>query len=128
MIPSKQSSSKRCSVIICINDDDADLINDSEEKEKTQLQSVIPIFAEFNLQINGRKKKHMVLKRDQKKNEIWRSTKKFSSLMGDEDMLCRKQLSITTLYNLNNIWIRKNRVREYVQIKLYKTIVKPVLM
>ena len=57
MIPSKQSSSKRCSVIICINDDDADLINDSVEKEKTQLQSVIPIFAEFNLQINGRKKK-----------------------------------------------------------------------
>ena len=58
MIPSKQSSAKRCSVIICINDDDddADLINDCVEKEKTQLQLVIPIFAEFNLQINGRKK------------------------------------------------------------------------
>ena len=59
MIPSKQSSAKRCSVIICINDDDdddADLINDCVEKEKTELQLVIPIFAEFNLQINGRKK------------------------------------------------------------------------
>ena len=62
MIPSKQSSAKRCSVIICINDDDddddddADLINDCVEKEKTQLQLVISIFAEFNLQINGRKK------------------------------------------------------------------------
>ena len=59
MIPSKQSSAKRCSVIICINDDDdddADLINDCVEKEKTQLQLVIPIFAEFDLQINGRKK------------------------------------------------------------------------
>ena len=59
MIPSKQSSAKRCSVIICINDDDdddADLINDCVEKEKTQLQLVIPIFAEFNLQINCRKK------------------------------------------------------------------------
>ena len=61
MIPSRQSSAKRCSVIICINDDDdddddADLINDCVEKEKTQLQLVISIFAEFNLQINGRKK------------------------------------------------------------------------
>ena len=29
---------------------------------------------------------------------------------------------------MNNIWIRKNRIREHVQVKLYKTIIKPVLM
>ena len=49
--------------------------------------------------------------------------------MGDqEDMLRRKQLSTTVLHNLNNIWIRKNKVRKYVQKKLNKTIVKPVLI
>ena len=47
--------------------------------------------------------------------------KKFGSLMGDqEDILCRKQLSTTALHNLNNTWIRKNRIREPVQQKFYK--------
>ena len=42
--------------------------------------------------------------------------------IGDqEDIQCRKQLSTTALHNLNNIWIGKNRIREYVQVKLYKT-------
>ena len=49
--------------------------------------------------------------------------------MGDqEDILRRKQLSTTSFYNLSNIWIKKNRTREHVRLKLNKTIVKPVLM
>ena len=48
--------------------------------------------------------------------------------MGDkEEILRRKELSTTTLHNLNNIWIRKNRIREHA-LKLYKNIVKPVLI
>ena len=47
---------------------------------------------------------------------------------GQEDILRRKQLSTTALHNLKKIWMRKNRIREHVQLKLYKTIVKPVLM
>ena len=45
-----------------------------------------------------------------------------------EDILRSKQLSLTALYNLSNIWIRKNRIREHLRLKLYETIVKPVLM
>ena len=49
--------------------------------------------------------------------------------MGDQkDILHRKQLSTTALHNPNNVWIRKNRIREHVRLKLYKTIVKLVLM
>ena len=49
--------------------------------------------------------------------------------MGDQqDILRRKQFSIRALHNLNNIWNRKNRIREHVRLKLYKTIVKPVLL
>ena len=106
-----------------------DLINDCADKKKRQLQLVTPTFAEFNLQINNTKTEHTVLKRSDKKNEDWRSTKKLGSLKGDqEDILRRKQLSTTALYNLNNIWIRKTRIRERIRLKLYKTIVKPVLI
>ena len=88
--------------------DDTDLINDCAEKKKRQLQLVTPTSAEFNLQINDTKTKHMVLKRGDKKNEEWQSTKKLGSLMDNqEDILRRKQLSTTALHNLNNIWIWK---------------------
>ena len=103
----------------CIYADDTDLINDCAEKKKRQLQLVTPTFAEFNLQINDDKKEHTVLKRGDKKNEELRSTKKLGSLMGDqEDILHRKQLSTTALHNLKNIWIRKNKKREHVHLKL----------
>ena len=62
-------------------------------------------------------------------NELWRNTKKLGSLLGDkEDILQRKQLAIASLRNLNEIWIRKNRIRPEIRLKLYKTIVKPVLL
>ena len=109
--------------------DDTDLINDCAENKKVQLQLVTLTFAEFNLQINGTKTEHRVLKRSDKKNEEWSSTKKLDTLMGDQgDIIRRKQFSITAFFNLNNIWIRKNRMREHVRLKLYKTIVKTVLL
>ena len=43
-------------------------------------------------------------------------------------MLRRKQISAIALHNLNNISIRKNRIKEHAVVKLYKSIVKPVLM
>ena len=105
------------------------MINDCTGKKKRQLQLVTPTFAEFNLQINDTKTEHTVLKRCDNENEEWSSTKKLDSLMGgQEDILRRKQLSTTAIHNLNNIWIRKNRVREHVWLKLYKTIVKQVFM
>ena len=111
----------------CICADVTDLINNSSGKKKRQLQLVTHTFAKFHLQINDIKTEHTVLKRGEKKNKEWRSTKKLSSLMGDQkDMRRRKQLSTTALHNLNNIWIRKNRIREHVRVKLYKTKVKPV--
>ena len=45
-----------------------------------------------------------------------------------EDILRRKQRSTRALHNLNNICIRKNRIKEHALVKLYKIIVKLVLM
>ena len=90
------------------------------------MQLVTPIFAEFNIQINDTKTEHTVLKRTGKKDEEWRNTKKLDSLMSDqEDILRAKQLLTTAFHYLDNIWIRKNRIRKPVRLKLYKTIVKP---
>ena len=106
-----------------------DLINDCAEKNKRQLQLVTPTSAEFNLQINDTKAEHTVLKSSDKKIEELRITNKLGLLMGEqEDILRKKQLLTTALHNLNNIWIRKDRIREYVRLKLYKIIVKPLLM
>ena len=70
-----------------------------------------------------------MLKRGEKKNEDRRSTKKLSSLIGNrEDILRRKQRSTAALHNLNSIWIRKNRIREHVQVKLYKTVIKKTVL
>ena len=49
--------------------DGIDLINNSAERKKRQLQLVTPTFAEFNLQINDAKTEHTILKRGEKKNE-----------------------------------------------------------
>ena len=65
----------------CIHADDTDLFNDCGEKKKRQLQLVTPSFFQFNLQINDTKTVHTVLKRRDKKNEYWRSTKKLGSLI-----------------------------------------------
>ena len=65
----------------CIFADDTDLINDSVERGKRQLQLVTLIFAELNLQINATKIEHTILKRDEKNNEEWCSTKNLSSLI-----------------------------------------------
>ena len=47
---------------------------------------------------------------------------------GQQEILRRKQRSTRALHNLNNIWTRKNRIKERVVVKRYKTIVKLVLM
>ena len=71
----------------------------------------------------------MMLKRGEKKNDDRRSTKKLGSLIGNrEDILRRKQRSTAALHNLNSIWIRKNRIREHVQVKLYKTVIKKTVL
>ena len=109
--------------------DNTNLISNCTEKKKLQLMLVTPTSAEFNLQINDTKTEHTVLKKSEKENEECHSMKKLGSLMCDqEDILRRKQLSTTALHNLKNIWTKKNRIREHVQLKHYKTIAKPVLM
>ena len=109
--------------------DDADFVNGTNNQRDKLVNAIADTSPAYNLIINGTKTEHTILKRGDMNNELWRNTKKLGSLLGDkEDILQRKQLTIASLGNLNEIWIRENRIRPEIRLKLYKTIVKPVLL
>ena len=61
--------------------------------------------------------------------EGWRSTKKVGSLVGDkEDVERRRKLSTVALNKLMNVWISDDKIKTNIKIKLYKSLVKSVLI
>ena len=109
--------------------DDADFIADSKEKRDRIINTAPNILKKHNLKVNATKTEHTILKRSEKCNEEWRSTRKLGSLLGDaEDIVRRKQLASGALNKLNSMWIRKNKIRSDIRINLYRAIVKPVLL
>ncbi|GFR88115.1 hypothetical protein ElyMa_004243400 [Elysia marginata] len=64
-----------------------------------------------------------------KEETEWRKTKKVGSLTGDtEDVERRKQLSNVALHKLKNVWISKDKIKRETKIKLYKSLVKSILI
>ena len=100
------------------------------EKRRTKLLKIAKnVLVRDNLKINESKTEHTVLKGGDKLSESWRNTKKLGSLLGSsEDIMRRKQLSIAATRNLDNIWIRNTSIRKTTRIKLYKTLIKPILL
>ena len=108
--------------------DDADFITNNPYRKEKLLSIVKESLLKQNLKVNEAKTEITVLKRGDRNTEMWRNVKKLGSLIGDsEDILRRKQLSIVASRKLNQIWIRNNKIKQEIRIKLYKTIVKPVL-
>ena len=82
-----------------------------------------------NLKVNNSKTEQIEIFRGDRNTERWRTVKKLGSLLGDtEDIQRRKQLSIASMNRLNNIWFRKDHISEQLRLKLYRTLVKPVLL
>ena len=128
--------------------DDVDFIA-HEVKRKENLQSKVKtILLKENLKVNETKTEETILERKNKgdhyicdnlsetkliikKNETeeWRKTKKLGSLLGvTEDINRRKQLATAALIKMNTIWIRKDKIKQTLRVKLYKAIVKPILL
>ena len=100
---------------------------DKEERDNT-LKAAKKIFPTRNLKINEDKTEHTEIKRGDRNTESWRYAKKVGSLIGDtEDIMRRKQLAIASMNNLFKIWIRQDHISEIRRLKLYQTLVKPVL-
>ena len=108
--------------------DDADFINNNPLRNDRIISIVKESLLKQNLKVNETKTEFTTLKRGNMNTENWRNVKKLGSLLGDsEDILRRKQLSIIASRKLNQIWIKKNKVKKELRIKLYKTIVKSIL-
>ena len=109
--------------------DDADFIT-TKKSRKNKLSSIVTkSLLKHNLKVNDSKTEYTTLKRNSKDKEEWRKVKKLGSLIGDaEDIMQRKQLSIVAMRKFESIWIRKNKIRPQIRLKLYKSIVKPVLL
>ena len=64
-----------------------------------------------------------------KETEEWRNTKKLGSLIGvSEDVKRRKQLATAALIKLNHLWLRKDKIKQSLRLKLYKSLIKPILI
>ncbi|GFS10287.1 ankyrin repeat protein [Elysia marginata] len=81
---------------------------------------------EFDLIVNVNKTELTSISKEETE---WRKTKKVVSLMGDtKDVERRKQLSNVALYKLKNVWISKDKIKREIKIKLYKSLVKSILI
>ncbi|XP_065058555.1 uncharacterized protein LOC135686281 [Rhopilema esculentum] len=109
--------------------DDADFLTTSELEKNIITEKIGEILLRDNLKVNNSKTEQTEIFRGDRNTERWRTVKKLGSLLSDtEDIQRRKQLSIASMNRLNHIWIRKDHVSEKLRLKLYRTLVKPVLI
>ena len=106
-----------------------DILSTDQRQKARVLNAICEVFPERSLQINADKIERTILKREKKKAELSREVKKLGSLLGDKEDITRwKQLSIAAMNNIEKIWIRKDHTSEKHPLKLYRTLVKPVLL
>ena len=123
--------------------DDADFITMILKRKERLKSSVKEILLRANLKANESKTEETVLERKNKgercisiisgglkltlteDTEEWRNTKKLGSMIGvSEDIRRRKQLATAALIKMNNIWIRKDKIKQCFRLKSYKSLVK----
>ena len=110
--------------------DDADFMT-TEESTKNKLNNIVKdTLLEDNLVVNDTKTEHTIIERGKKRNEEeWRNVKKLGSLLGDgEDIIRRKQLAIVANKEFNQLWIRKEKLSLRVRLRIYNSLVKPILL
>ena len=102
--------------------DDIDFIS----MGKIDIEKIKIILQSHDLHVNVEKTDITVLAKEESN---WKTTKKVGSLIGDtEDVQRRKLLASIALNKLKNIWIRNDRIKTKTKIKLYKSLVKSVLI
>ena len=85
---------------------------------------------EWHLKVNRDKTEHTkVVRKSDRIEEEWRSTRKLGSLLGDEeDVARRKQLASAAFRALWSLWKRWHLVSERLHIRLYNAFLLPVLL
>ena len=91
--------------------DDIDLIIENDKAVKSYISIINKPFQKWNLSCNLSKTEITNLERS--KDELWRLTKKFGSLLGDdEDSKRRQTLSSIAFGKLSNLWKKAKGVSE----------------
>ena len=111
--------------------DDADFMTNSIIKRNRIQTEIKGILEVDNLLVNETKTEITKVERKKKneEEEAWRDVVKLGSKIGDkEDVSRRKQLASAKLFEMKNIWIRNDHIRRETKLRLYKAIVKPVLL
>ena len=102
--------------------DDVDFVG----QDHVNVETIQNMLANFKLKVNTEKTERTTLIRN---SEDWKNSKKVGSLIGDnEDIERRKHLSMAALHKLTNIWIRGDKIKLHTKVKLYKTLVKSILL
>lgn len=118
---------------------DADFICRDPATILNILDNAPAVLARWSLQMNVSKTEIAQLQRhvcprginrySRAAEELWRSTKKLGSLLGDrEDLSRRKQLAPMALRKLWTIWLRPHYTTDRTRIRLYNCYVLPILI
>ena len=110
--------------------DDCDFITEDIKTKEFIEQQAAPTLQKGNLFVNQDKTEITTLKRENHKNETWRTVKKLGSLLGDsEDISNRKKLASVALIKTKRVWFNKYKsISLKKKIKLYNLLVKSILL
>ena len=107
--------------------DDVDFVSLTGHRDVDDIQTKLK---PHQLNVNTDKTEYTSIERlPVKDDESWRSIKKVGSLIGDDkDVERRKILSIAALSKLNAIWLRQDKIKLEIRLKLYKSLIKSILL
>jgi sorting nexin-29 len=109
--------------------DDIEFVSMNESKRDEITANVKQIFSKHNLIVNEEKTENLWIKREERKSETWRNSKKLGSLLGDqEDIIVRKNLASAALAKLMTLWKNGRRISLARKMLLYNALVKSILL
>ena len=101
--------------------DDVDFVG----LEYINVDEVQKVLQKYQLIVNVEKTELTSISREE---TAWKTTKKVGSLIGNtEDVERRKKLSAVALHKLKSLWIRRDKIKVKVKVKLYRALVKSIL-
>ena len=106
--------------------DDTDFIS-LDETLIGQLEAISQtVFAKWCLKVNPLKTEHTVVSKTQTE---WHKTGKLGSLLKESKDFCKRKQAAEIVFNqLWFLWKKNNNLPEKLRLRLYKTLVRPVLL
>ena len=106
--------------------DDVDFIFRTKEEATSSISTISSTLKNWNLLVNESKTEITTVN---KTTDSWKTTRKLGSLLDSrQDISRRKTLATAAFHNMYKIWIRRNKLSEEKLLKLYNTLVLPILL